>query len=303
MQGTTDTTLHRLSYEQATRRGSATAKVFYPYLLFMLSFVIATTGHADDQRIPGKFVWTELITYDVALSQEFYGRLFDWEFDDYNGYQVAWRQDEPIGGIVHRPRQDPEGKSRWIAYISVDNVQQVETAMADAGVEMLAAPHTIDGLGELAVFADDEGALFGVIQGDGPDPGDYLASYGDWIWIQLFSHNADQASLFYQRVGGYERVENPQTPDAFLLVREGYARAVVSTISSRYPDAKPAWVPFLRVADIESTLNAAQALGGKTLVAPRQDLYDNRVAMIEAPDGSAVGILRWTVSDDEEVTP
>ena len=136
--------------------------------------------------------------------------------------------------------------------------------------------------------------------GAGPDPGDYLADPGDWIWIQLFSRNALEASQFYETVGGYQRIDTPQSPGSYLLAREGYARAVVSTLSPRYPDASPAWVPFLRVADMAATLEKAHTLGGKTLVAPRPDLYDNRVAMVEAPDGSAVGLLVWTAADEEE---
>lgn len=262
-------------------------------LMVALWLAIATQACADDQRLPGKFVWTELVTYDAGMSEEFYGQLFDWRFEDEGGYRVAWRGKEPVGGLVHRPRKDPAGKSRWIAYMSVEHIDVVKASLNEAGAHMLAEPRQIPGLGELAVFTDGEGALFGVIDSAGPDPGDYLADIGDWIWIQLFSRNAAQASQFYERVGGYQRFDNPRNPGSYLMVSEGYARAAISTLSPSHLDAGPAWVPFLRVADIEATLEKAHALGGKTLVAPRSDLYDNRVAMIEAPDGSAVGILVW----------
>ena len=268
-------------------------------LMAALWLAIAWPASAAAERIPGKFVWAELVTYDTALSETFYGALFDWEFEDHDGYRVAWRGEEPVGGLVQRPRKDPAGRSRWIAYMSVEDMVAAKAVLDDAGARMIADSRQVAGLGELAVYQDPEGALFGIVRGAGPDPGDYLAGIGDWIWIQLFSRNAGQASQFYTRVGGYERFDNPGTPGSYLLAREGYARAVISTISSRYPDASPAWVPFLRVADMAATLAKARALGGKTLVAPRPDLYDERVALIEAPDGSAVGVLVWTAADEE----
>jgi predicted enzyme related to lactoylglutathione lyase len=260
-----------------------------------------TEQASENQRLPGKFVWAELVTYDAALSETFYSQLFDWHFDDDDDYRVAWHGDDPVGGIVVRPRKDPAGKSRWIAYMSVEHMAEGKAAAAAAGAKLLADTRHITGLGDLAVYADSEGALFGIIDGEGSDPGDYLADVGDWIWLQLFSRSAQRASAFYEHIGNYQRFDNPQSAGSFLLVREGYARAAISTLPAKNTDTAPAWVPFLRVADIQSTLEKAQALGGKILVAPRADLYDNRVAMIEAPDGSAVGILVWK-ADAAEVS-
>ena len=260
--------------------------------LAVLLFTAAHAG-ADDGRLPGKFVWTELVTYDMSLSEKFYGPLFDWDFEDHDGYRVAWRGDEAIGGLVHRLRKDPTAKSRWIAYMSVMDIATVKTSLVALDAHMIGDSRQISGLGELAIFADDEGAIFGIIDTAGPDPADYLADIGTWIWIQLFSRDAERASRFYERVGGYQRFDNPRTPGAYLLYREGYARAALSTFAPSDPDAVSNWVPFLRVADIAATLEKSTALGGKTLVAPNPDLYDGRVAMIEAPDGSAVGILVW----------
>ena len=290
---------HFLPLAQKLPVGFASITLLERCLLAALWLAIAWPADAAGERIPGKFVWAELVTHDVALSEKFYGALFDWEFEDYEGYRVAWRGGEAVGGFVLRPRKDPAGKSRWIAYMSVEDMVAAKTVLDDAGARALAEPRQVAGLGKLAVYEDPEGALFGVVHGDGPDPGDYLAGMGDWIWIQLFSRNSAKTSQFYERVGGYQRVDNPGVPGSYLLVREGYARAVISTLSPRFPDASSAWVPFLRVADMEATLEKAHALGGKTLVAPRADLYDNHVAMIEAPDGSAVGILVWVAADGE----
>lgn len=268
--------------------------------LVLLLLVCASPAGADEQRLPGKFVWSELVTYDIAASEQFYGPLFDWRFEDHDGYRVAWRGDEPIGGLVHRARRDPAAKSRWIAYMSVEDMATVKASLLESGAKMLADSRTIEGLGALAVFADREGALFGIIDTAVPDPGDYMADIGSWIWLQLFSRDTEQASQFYERIGGYQRVADSRNPGSYLLLRGGYARAALSMLPLSRPDANPSWVPFLRVADIAATLEQSTALGGKILVAPRPDLYDGRVAMIEAPDGSAVGIMVWESQAGEE---
>ena len=80
--------------------------------------------------------------------------------------------------------------------------------MIQAGGRVLAAPRTLPKRGEQAVFADGEGALFGVMKSASGDPPDFMADPGDWIWIQLLSRDAKKAAEFYRTVGGYEVTEN-----------------------------------------------------------------------------------------------
>jgi predicted enzyme related to lactoylglutathione lyase len=267
----------------------------YQWTIVVFFVVVTGVAKAEGQRLPGKFVWAELITYDIAAAENFYSRIFGWQFSDEKNYRIAWKRDEPVGGLVFRPRPDDRSaKSRWIAYISVIDIESVKKSIMAANGSAVAEPRNIDGLGELAVFADNEGALFGLINSGNSDPEDYLAEQGEWIWIQLFSRNAKESAQFYQHIGNYQRFDNPQQAGSYLLSRDGYARAAVSTISSAHADAKSVWVPFLRVENISEILDKVRTAGGKVLVEPREDLYDNRVAMIEAPDGSAVGIMVWS---------
>src|SRR5258705_4371031 len=40
------------------------------------------TTASGSPRLPGKFVWADLVTDDLAAAQNFYGRLFGWTFRD-----------------------------------------------------------------------------------------------------------------------------------------------------------------------------------------------------------------------------
>ena len=85
------------------------------------------TSVSDNPRLPGKFIWADLVTYDLAAAREFYFSLFNWRFDEFGNYTVAYNEDRPICGMFHRKRPEghPEATSRWFGYISVPNVKQL----------------------------------------------------------------------------------------------------------------------------------------------------------------------------------
>lgn len=254
------------------------------------------TADSGSPRLPGKFVWADLVTDDLRAAQLFYGPMFKWEFRNYGGYLIAFRDDRPLAGIFQRQRPEgSEAKPRWFGYISVRSVEPATQAVTKAGGRVLAEPAKQPKRGEQAVCADPEGALFGVIKSSSGDPEDFEADPGEWIWIQLLSRDGRKAAEFYRTVAGYEVVENSQ-PDRqsdFVLTAEGYARATVRTIPADKPDVKPNWLPFVRVANLGESLALASKLGGKVLVEPRAELLDGKVAVVADPSGGAIGLLEW----------
>ncbi len=231
------------------------------------------TTVSDNPRLPGKFVWADLVTDDVPTARKFYGALFGWSFSDYGGYIIAMNDDRPICGCfsVSRPADRPQAKPRWFGYISVADVDKARRAVLKAGGRELAAPKKMPDRGEQAVFADAEGAIFGVIKSSSGDPEDFLADPGDWIWIQLLSSDGMKASEFYRSVGGYDIVENTTTnrQSDYVLTSEGYARATVRTIRTDDARVTPNWLPFVRVSSVSESVANARELGGKILVEPK----------------------------------
>jgi predicted enzyme related to lactoylglutathione lyase len=248
-------------------------------------------------RLPGKFVWADLVTDDVGVARKFYGALFGWTFRDVGGYVIAANDERPLCGIFQRPRPAgrPEATPRWFGYISVGSVQKAQRAATESGGRVLAAPRKIDGRGEQAVLADAEGALFGVIKSTAGDPPDFLADPGDWIWIQLLSRDAKKASDFYRTVAGYEVIENTtgRRLSDYVLASKGYARATVRTIPAG-KDQKPTWLPFVRVKSVGESVAQAKRLGGKVLIEPKPELIEGKAAVISDPTGAAIGLLEWS---------
>ena len=251
-------------------------------------------------RLPGKFVWADLVTYDVPGAAKFYTGLFGWNFTDYGGYVIVDNEERPMAGMFQKPRPaDPKAKPRWFGYISVPNVEKAQAAVTKAGGRVLAPIQKFTGRGEQAVFADPEGALFGAVRSSTGDPPDFEADVGDWIWIQMWSRDALKSAQFYRSVAGYEIDENTSSARSndYVLVSEKYARGTVLQLPADYTEVKPTWLLFVRVKNVPETCEKATEFGGKVLIAPSPQLYQNHVAVIADPTGAAVGLLEW----DEQV--
>ena len=254
------------------------------------------TTASGNPRLPGKFVWADLVTDNVVVAQKFYTGLFGWSFYDYGGYLVGMNDDRPMCGMFYKPRpEDKSAKPRWFGYISVPNVERAVKTVTDSGGKVLAPPKKFPKRGEQAVFADPEGAVFGVVKSSSGDPQDFRADPGDWIWIELMSHDARQAGDFYKAVGGYDVVENTRSNrlSDYILASKGYARATVLTLPKEREKVKPTWLLFVRVKSVSEAIVKATTLGGKVLIAPKPELLENRMAVIADPTGAAIGLMEW----------
>ena len=77
---------------------------------------------ATGQHTPGRFVWGDLVTADVAAAADFYGRVFGWTFETYGGkddrdtYTLALADGLPIGGMVfdQRAMKGKTPSARWV---------------------------------------------------------------------------------------------------------------------------------------------------------------------------------------------
>jgi predicted enzyme related to lactoylglutathione lyase len=56
---------------------------------------------------------------------------------------------------------------------------------------------------------------------------------------------------------------------------------------------RSAWVPYVRVEDVEATLEKVVAGGGFAIVPPDPQLLDGNVAVFVDPNGGVTGIVKW----------
>jgi predicted enzyme related to lactoylglutathione lyase len=259
---------------------------------------------ATSEHHPGKVIWADLVTPDLAGAKRFYGSLFGWTFNDIHTgdaeYSVALHDGEPMGGLLQRPvRTGEQRQPAWLTFISVRDVGAAERVIAAQGGKVLSKPRTYPQRGRQAVFADPQGAVFAVLESSSGDPADELADPGEWIWSSVVSRDPGKGAAFYQAVFGYEAFNLPDEDglEHVLLSSGDYARASANELPA---ETHSHWLNFVRVISTPDTVAKVQALGGRVLVEPHPDRHGGLVAIVADPAGAVFGLLEWTVADSKE---
>jgi predicted enzyme related to lactoylglutathione lyase len=277
--------------------------------VFTLAAAAALPPIADPptgEHRPGKFVWIDLVTSDLAVERRFYGEMFGWAFavlgSGANGYTLAYHAGAPVAGMVERksPPDQPR-QSRWIAFMSVPDVAAAAKQVTGKGGRVLIPPRAVENRGDMALLADPDGAPFGLIDSSSGDPPDFLPEVGEWIWALYQSPDARSAAAFYQDLGDYDVQADDRFERAphFILVAEGFARASLVEIPAQRSGLLPDWLYFVRVKDIRGSLQRATTLGARIIAAPNPAVLDGRIAVIADPGGAPLGLLQWNEPPEE----
>jgi hypothetical protein len=254
---------------------------------------------ANVEHHPGKVIWADLITPDLAASKRFYGGLFGWSFQDLrvgnSAYAIATLGGHPVAGLFEK--SIPTGEHRqpaWLTFIAVRNLEQARSEALAHGAKLLAPPKTYADRGTQAVFTDPQGAVFAALASSSGDGGDYLAAPGEWIWSSLLTDDPAASAAFYKTVFGYEVFDLPRDDDAqhAVLAADDYARAGIHSLPPGH--RHPHWINFVRVADASRTAAQAVALGGRILVEPRADRHGGQLAVVADPQGAPIGLMEWS---------
>jgi len=254
---------------------------------------------ATGVHTPGRWVWGDLVTSDVAAAADFYGKVFGWTFETYGGendvdtYTLVLADGLPIGGMVFDARA-MKGKvpsARWLPFVSVTDVGAAADAVSRGGGKVVYAPTPLGERGETAIFRDPEGVLFGALRSKNGDPPDYAGDLNEWVWLDLWTGDVERATQFYRAVVGYEVLPLPEggARSGAHLASGGYLRAGVMQRDDARESA--VWLPYVRVADAAAAVEKARAAGGKVL-RPPVNLPKAIVAIVADPTGAAVGVAQ-----------
>lgn len=114
--------------------------------------------------MPGKLVHFEVPAGDSKRALKFYGDLFGWQFQSWEGpmeYNMTQAGGDP-GGAVH-PSED--GGSGILVYFDVEDINAGVARAREVGGEC-EDPGPIPGVGWYAQCKDTEGNRFGLFQND-----------------------------------------------------------------------------------------------------------------------------------------
>ncbi len=246
--------------------------------------------------LPGKFVWFDAVTDDLAASEQFYGAVFDWSFRSIGSgdsrYTLIQNRGRSIGGLLVRPRGGGNAPgARWIALMSVADPARAARYVEARGGKVVVAPVRFAGRGTHALFRDSDGALFGVLASETGDPPDRPATAGDFVWLDLFARDPVRAGEFYRGLADFDLKSRTVAPGItrVVLASAGVARAAIVALPKEGIAA--GWLAFVEVDDVAATAARVVAAGGRVVVAARADVLNGHAAIIADPLGGIVGVV------------
>ncbi|HUK32531.1 MAG TPA: VOC family protein [Vicinamibacterales bacterium] len=253
--------------------------------------------------IRGWFVWEELMTTDKASAASFYEKVAGVKtktapFDP--NYSMFVGSNGNMGGLMSLPDEAKAGGTRpmWISYIGTPNVDETARAAAALGGQVHKAPWDIADGGRIAILSDPQGAVFAIYSN--PKASDAPPSHvglGHASWHELATTDYRAAFNFYQRLFGWHVVNDMEMPGTGvyrLFAPEGVKDGIggIYTKAASQPGS-PAWLPYLKVADVKKATGKAKSLGAQILHGPA-DVPGGMITMAVDPQGVMFAIHQST---------
>jgi predicted enzyme related to lactoylglutathione lyase len=114
---------------------------------------------------PGAVSWNELVTPDLDGAAEFYGGLFGWTLEPFEGSPQRYltiRNGEANNGGMREPQ--PGEPAYWLVYFGIDDIDAGLARAEELGGGRLAGPIDI-GMAKIGVVQDPQGAVFALYAG------------------------------------------------------------------------------------------------------------------------------------------
>ena len=125
---------------------------------------------------------------------------------------------------------------------------------------------------------------------------------GSFIWYELMTADASASAEFYAGLLGWRMDGDPH----YLHINA--SEGMVGGMLQLTPDmtsggARPAWVAYINVEDVDRGLAAIEAQGGRVLMPARDMENVGRFAMVADPQGAPFYVMRPTPPADRPDEP
>ena len=121
---------------------------------------------------------------------------------------------------------------------------------------------------------------------------------GSWIWYELMTPDADGSKAFYDRVVGWniQTTHGQDTGYGFINTAGGgmVGGVLHLTADMTQHGARPCWVGYLGVDDVDASAGEVEAEGGNLLMPARGNEMAGRGAGVADPNGAPFYIMTPT---------
>lgn len=117
-----------------------------------------------------------------------------------------------------------------------------------------------------------------------------------FIWYELMSPDPDAAKAFYDKVVGWNIETKSNFPNGYRMIGRSdgkFAGGVLPlTPEMQQHGARPTWLGYVYVDDVDATVTAIEQDGGKTYMGPFDIPDIGRVAMVADPAGAPFYVMK-----------
>jgi uncharacterized protein len=252
----------------------------------------------------GRFIWFDLVTTDPTAATSFYTKLTGWETEVWPGgvpYTMWVANKVPLGGVAALPPDAAKSgmPPHWLAHITTPDVDAAVATATRLGGRLLAPIRDIPTVGRYAVLADPQGATFSAFapenvapETEGPPP------VGQFMWQELETSDAVAAFTFYHTLFGWEHTSEMDMGKDGKYYMYGLKQGG-EALGGMYSGApaggqKPAWLHYIRVADVDRSALQIPKLGGKIVRPPMDVPGGSRIVVGVDPQGAAFALVSVT---------
>ena len=119
--------------------------------------------------------------------------------------------------------------------------------------------------------------------------------HGSWIWYELMSPDPDGSKAFYEAVVGWSisTGHGDDTNYGFIVNPDGGMTGGLMRLTAEMQahGARPSWLGYIGVDDVDASAASIAAAGGKVLMAPFDIAMAGRVALVADPGGAPFYVM------------
>jgi predicted enzyme related to lactoylglutathione lyase len=240
-------------------------------------------------------LWHDLVTPDLAASKDFYGKIFQWTFQDENfkgiSYTTIYHNEKVIGGMIEMKSAK---SSTWISSLPLSNqdLNKRIKKLVGNGAKPLLAPVKIPGRGKQVVFEGSQGEEFALISANQyTDAMDTETSEGNWLGIEFWASDVKKAEDFYKNAFEVEIQKTMYDNKAYWLFVAG-GNTLAGMIQNPVTNQGSQWVPYVRMGDLESIVSKVKQASGSVILAPNMKVREGKISIIQDPHGAIIAIQK-----------
>ena len=245
----------------------------------------------------GTFSWADNTSTDPETAKKFYMDLFGWgkvEIPMGEGmtYTMFQHQGEHAAALSEMmPEMQEQGiPSLWFNYVSVHDVDALVDVVTANGGKIVFGPFDIFDSGRMLHIEDPTGAQLGLWQPINHIGAGIVNTVGAMCWNELLTKDAAAAQAFYSALFGWEFCADEN--GYIRILNKGRNNGAMMQMDESFGGMPSVWQPYFTVADIDASVEQAQATGGTIIIPKTAAPGAGHFAYLTDPAGAVFYIMQ-----------